>query len=315
MPTPPELDAQIQTAFEQAHYQTVLDLATEAAHQYPEDRPMLDYWRMCAAARLNDSATVCQVLGDSLASGFWYGEAVLRQSPSLQPLQGQPEFEHLIETCRSRQQAQAGPPLLNVLAPANVAQPPLLFALHGNQSSAANTQPFWQPAITQGWLVGLPQSTQMMWKDSYIWTETQTTRADVLAHLSALRAEHPFDHQRVVLGGHSMGADMALWLTLSESIPARGFVLIGAGGPLCDEPADCLPLLKDHAPAAAHLRGYIILGDQDPLILPDKLQQLAALLTEAGLQCQVEVIPGATHDPHPGYPAALLRGLAFVLAD
>jgi pimeloyl-ACP methyl ester carboxylesterase len=250
-----------------------------------------------------------------LASGFWYGEAVLRQSPSLQPLQGQPEFERLIATCRDRQDAESGPPVLKVLTPTNATEPPLLFALHGNQSSAVNTRPFWQPAVAQGWLVGLPQSTQLMWKDAHIWTETQSTKTDVLAHLTALRAQHPFDPQRLVLGGHSMGGDMALWLTLSETIPARGFVLIGAGGPLCDEPTDCLPLLKEHAQAVPHLCGYFIIGDHDSLILPDKLRQLANLLTEAGLQCQVEVVPDATHDPHPGYEAALLRGLDFVGAN
>lgn len=314
MPTPPELDAQIQTAFEQANYQAVLDLATEAVHQYPEDRPLLDYWRMVAAARLNDPTTVCRILAQSLASGFWYGEAVLRQSPSFQPLQGQAEFERLIETCRDRQNAETVAPVLKVLTPPNVTQPPLLFALHGNQSSATNTRPFWQPAVAQGWQVALPQSTQLMWKDAFIWTETQTAKADLLPHLAALRAQHPFEPNSLVIGGHSMGGDMAIALTLSETIPARGFVVIGPGGPLCDEPTDCLPLLKEHAKALPNLRGYIIIGDADPVILPDKLHQLADLLTEAGLQCQVEVIPGATHDPHPAYEPALLRGLDFVIA-
>lgn len=309
--TYPELDAQIQNNFGEGHYQAVLDLASNGVKQFPNERPTLDYWRMCAAARLNDATTGCRILGQALAGGFWYGEAVLRQSPSFKPLQGQAEFERLVETCRDRQMAEAGEPVLRVLTPAKVEESPLFVALHGNGSSANNTRPFWQPAVAQGWLVAMPQSSQLMWKGSSIWTEPETAKAEVLPMLETLRAEHSYDPNRVVVAGHSMGGETAMWLAITGAIHSRGFVAIGPGGPLCDEPETWRPILE--AQATTGLRGYIIIGDADNLILQDKIHQVAKEFAQAGIACEVEVVKGATHDPHPGYEAALVRGLEYVV--
>lgn len=305
-----ELNTQIEQHFARADYRPVMDLAAEGIRRFPEDRPMLDYWRMCAAARLNDPVTTCRILAQSLASGFWYGEAVLRQSASFKPLQGLPEFENLIQVCRDRQTAAAVEPRLRTLAPVGVAPPPLLVALHGNQSTIHGTQPFWQPAVAEGWLVALPESTQMMWKGAHIWTEPEAARAEVLGHLAALREQASFDPARIVLGGHSMGGEIAIWLALTGALDARGFVVIGPGGPLCDEPENWKPIIAGNADR--DLRGYFIAGGSDPLILPDRLRILLALLAESGLACALEEVPGAAHDPHPAYEAALRRGLAFV---
>jgi len=306
-----DLDEQIQKHFGDADYQTAFDLATGGLDQFPSEHPMLNYWRMCAAARMDDRSTVYRILSQALETGFWYGEALLRNSPSFKPLLNDPAFELFIGLCRDKQKAEAGVRELRLLMRDPGEKPPLLVALHGNQSSPVNTQPFWVPAAQQGWLVALPQSSEMMWKGAYMWSDPEEADAEVLTYLNAMEGQHPYDLQRIVMGGHSMGGETAIWLALNGFTDVRGFVVIGPGGPLCDEPEKWQPIIEDRA--STTLRGYFILGGKDTLILPDKVREVARMLNAAGIPCEVEEVPEATHDLHPGYADALMRGLAFVL--
>jgi hypothetical protein len=101
---------------------------------------------------------------------------LFRQDADLQPLQGMPEFEQRLEVCRQRQAAAqaAAQPFLVVLQPGRLAPPaagyPLLLALHGNNQNARAALDSWRPAVAEGWLVALLQSSQVGGTDAYVWT-------------------------------------------------------------------------------------------------------------------------------------------------
>ena len=88
-----EITTQIGQHFQNREYAQALELATREAPRFLKDKPFLDYYAMCAAARLGEHTRVYEMLGTTLKAGIWYGEAMLRQSPSFQPLQGEPEVE------------------------------------------------------------------------------------------------------------------------------------------------------------------------------------------------------------------------------
>jgi dienelactone hydrolase len=307
-----QVTAQIGQHFQNREYAEALDVATREAPRFPRDKPFLDYYAMCAAARVSDYTRVYAMLEAGLQQGVWYGEYLLRQSPSFQPLQGQPEFERLVAASLEAQaQDTSSQSVLVTRRPGHhSAASPLLLALHGNNSTADASFPFWQAAADQGWLVAVPQSSQALYKGASHWTEHAAAVADIQPHFEALRGQ--FDPSQVVVAGHSMGGEIAIGLALRGTVGARGFITIGPGGPFTDEPEQWRADIE--AARERNLRGYFIVGEKDDLIQPQAIQTLAGMLNAAGLPAQVERVPDATHDFTPAYEAALLRGLAFVSA-
>lgn len=309
------LNQQLIQLFQNQRYAEALDLIVQDGPSFPADRPLVDYWQMCAAARLGKRQLVVQIAERCLADGLWYGPTLWRQSPSFQALQGDPDFERLVaasQTAAARE-APTEPVRLMYRPDNHPGAPPLLVALHGNQRAAAHTLPFWQAAVGQGWALALPQSTQAMFKGAYIWDDLPVAFAEVQAHCAQLQTAFSSDPGRMVLAGHSMGGLVAIHLAVSGLVPVRGFVANGPAVPFLETPEELEALL----PAARNrrLRGYFIVGAKDDDVLGDKIQALAETLQTAGVACQVETVPEATHAYSPDYDAALLRALAFIEAE
>ena len=297
--------------FQNQEFAAALELVTREGPRFPADRPLADYWRMCAAARVEQRQLVYQIAEQALADGLWYGQTVWRASPSFKPLQDDPAFERLVTASRAAEAAAATAPIMLTHLPAgHSAAPPLLLALHGNQRTAAATLPFWQAAVTAGWALAVPQSTQAMFTGAYVWDDLAQAQADVQARFAELRERLAFDAGRVVLAGHSMGGLIAIQMALTGALPVRGFVVNGPAVPFLEEPQALQAAL---GPARERgLRGYFIVGAQDDAINVVEIRALADQLRAAGLAVEVETVPEATHDYTPAYAAALLRGLEFV---
>ncbi len=232
-----------------------------------------------------------------------------RTTPSFEALQGDPDFERIVAACRAAQERDAptGEPVLITRLPQEHSNAlPLLVAFHGNESTASRTLPFWQVAVSRGWALALPQSTQAMYTDAYVWNDFQ-------AAWELLQQRIAFDARRVVLAGHSMGGLVAIRLALLGALDVRGFVANGPAVPFLDTPQELQALL---IPARERgMRACFIVGEKDKDIFADKVHQLAEKLQSAGIACQLEIVPGMTHDYAPAYDAALLRALAFVEAS
>jgi dienelactone hydrolase len=312
-PTFDALSNQLIQLFRDQQYTEALDLVTREGPRFPADRLLADYWRMCAAARVDNRALVYQVAEQVLAEGLWYGEVMWRQSPSFQTLQGDPDFERIVATARAaeeRDNPSRMPVLITRLPENHSSTSPLLVALHGNQRTAAHTLPFWQAVVSQGWGLALPQSTQAMFTGAYIWDDLAEAQASVQAHFAQLQRQIAFDPDRVVLAGHSMGGLVAIQMALTGALKARGFVANGPAVPFLDAP-EALDALLDPARERG-VRGYFIVGTNDGAINVNEIHALAEKLRSAEIACEVDTVPDATHDYSPAYDAALLRGLAFV---
>jgi dienelactone hydrolase len=312
-PTFDSLNEQLTQFFQNKQYAEALDLITREGPRFPADRMMADYWRMCAAARVGNYLLVYQVAEQSIADGLWYGEMMWRQTPSFQPIQGNPDFERLVATSRAmeEQDTSTAKPIMLIHLPENHSPAsPLLIALHGNMLTAAHTLPFWQPAVSQGWALAVPQSTQTMYKGAYAWNDLEASQACIQANFAQLQGQIAFDPKRVVLAGHSMGGLVTIQMALTGSLNVRGFVANGPAVPFLDSPGQLDALL----PSARErgLRCYFIVGEKDSDISLDDVHSLAGKLESAGIPCKLETVPGATHDYSPGYDSALPRALAFV---
>jgi pimeloyl-ACP methyl ester carboxylesterase len=308
-----KLTEQLVDFFQNKRYAEALELIMAEGGNFPKDRMMVDYWKMVSAARLENRELVYQVARQMLADGLWYGEFLFRQSPSFAPLQGDPEFENIVTSSREAQlrDAPPGDPIVITKIPADHStKSPLLIALHGNQSTAEKTLPFWESAVSDGWVTVIPQSSQVMFKGTFAWDDLDQSKAYVMDQYNALTKTTAFDPKRMVIAGHSMGGLVAIQMALQGLLPVCGFVVNGPAVPYLDKPEELDKLL-----ISAHERGlrtYFVIGEQDNAINTPEVKNLAEKIKTAGIPCEIEIVPDATHDHTPAYDAALRRGLTFV---
>jgi hypothetical protein len=171
----PELAEQIQKHFAEGTYSEGLSLASEKITAFPEEYPTINYWRICLAARLEQFDLANKFLETTLASGIWFADFLLRQSPSLENIQGNGEFERLVEISGQMREADGESVPLLVARPENACGPgdagcPGLIFLHSNLDTAQRNLKQWAHLCAQDWLVAVPQSEQALWAGAYTWT-------------------------------------------------------------------------------------------------------------------------------------------------
>lgn len=296
-------------------YTEALDVLTREGERFPEDAPTVLYLRSCMAVRVGQPDMALDLMQESLDKGYWYGEDVMRQSPSFQSLQGLPRFERMVEICKERHAEYAGAdPVLLTVEPEEGCPPekpcPLLIALHGNGSHTRPSIQAWRSIVSDGWLLAAPQSSQAVSVRAFVWDDQEIALREIKEHYSQLCAQHAIDTGNVVIAGFSMGGETALRAALSGTIPVRGFILVGPGGPTIGTPDAWLPLIEEAK--ARNLRGYILLGERDDSIPQDEIRTLAGLLNDNGIPCEFEVIPGIAHEYPRDFAPYASRALAFV---
>lgn len=317
-----EIQTEIQTLYQESKWADALTLATKYAGQFPERAHLFYYWRICLAARQSHLDQSLSLLAEALEKGIWYGEVLLRKSPSLQELQGLIAYESLIERNNRLQELEQENlyPLL-ILRPDQECngeehECPLLIGLHANASTALASVNFWKAAASLGWLVAIPQSSQAMWQGSYIWDDLDISRREIENHFDSIARRYSINRDKVVLAGHSMGGELAIWLALMGAIPIQGFLALGPAGPKLENPEQWLQAIQTARSRAQErgdsLRGYFIVVENDHTIPHQEIRELVEMLVQAGFDCQIETLSGIGHEYSPDYEEALLRGLDFI---
>jgi predicted esterase len=308
-----ELNVQGMALYGEQKYAEALDLLTREGGNFPEHAADIAYLRSCMAARVGKPEVAVAILEEALQQGHWYGEQVMRLTPSWQALQGMPAFERVAAMCKEREAAEHPESRVFVLEPVGGIQAgqryPLIIALHGNGDNGMRALAGWQAVTSAGWLLAVMQSSQMAGSDSYGWFDVDLARREIQGQFASLCEQYPIDTARVILAGFSMGGELALRLTLDGTIPARGFALLGPGGNI--EPAEAwLPFIE--AGATRGMRGYVMLGAEDINVPQDEIRSLVTLLNDNGIPCGFETIPDIGH-AYPAENAPILgRALAFI---
>ncbi len=305
------LFAEIQEHFQTAAYRQALDCATLGVQRFPEAFAGFTYFRLCAAARLNDHALLKQTVADSLARGVWYSEFLWRESPSFKPLQGTPEFEALVQAnlkARAEHATAGKTPAPLTLAPDTAAPHPTLLVLHGNSSTAQAEVDTWRPAVAQGWLLAMAESSQMNWPGEGVWDDYETARRDVLGYFETLCAGYPVDRDRLVLAGFSLGGQVALRLALEGAIPARGFILHEPYTPAQDPWEERIA-----AASGRDLRGYFIASENDRGCTLESIQAVADSCVAHGIPCSLKTITDQGHNYPQDFSLYLAEALDFVM--
>jgi predicted esterase len=311
-----QLLTQAAQLYQGGEYAEALNLITREAGRFPTEARRTYFWRVCMASLINETELAFQLLEEAVAAGLWYPETQLREDPDLLPLQELPRFEQQVEVCRLRQaeaQAQAVP-TLTILEPEGDCREalrpcPLLLALHGNNQNVESSVGFWRSAVSNGWLLALPQSSQASGPGIYAWNDRDWAVREIQTHYVRLREQYAVDPNRVVVAGFSMGGEVAIWSALTGAIQVRGFIAVGPGGPYIREPGNWVPFIE--ASRGRGLRGYLVVGGQD-VFCCSGTQALATLLSSHGIPYELEVHPRLGHEYPPGFEQSLSRALQFI---
>jgi dienelactone hydrolase len=294
-------------------YVGAFNLATAGLEQFPQNRNFVQGLRAMLAVRADEEDTSLAILREVIdESGRWFGKRFW-QDEDFDAIRENAEFVrlHAISDERMKAAQAAVKPELTTFEPPDTPAP-LLLALHGNSSSVFWHQDHWRPAADQGWLVALPQSSQLAGHDTqdqlaYNWDHEPTVDREIRDHYAALRGR--FTEDRVVIAGFSRGAENAVRLALQGVVPARGFIAVCPGGPYSQEPELWDAVIG--AAAGRAVRGWVIMGGQDHFV--EGTNALVDKLRAAGLAVELSVYDDMGHDYPPDFQARLPEILAFVL--
>lgn len=304
-----ELAAAARAKIDAGDREAALTILT-AAHAFPLHAGHISLWRAELLLALDRGDESLDVLDEALAAGSRFKAEWLRENRKLAPLQGTARFEDIVARGASRyarDQADARP-AIEVHIP-TTARPaagyPIVFALHGNNSNVGQTHTHWMPAVDLGWLVALPQSSEIgISPNAYTWNDRDRTLAELEQHLAGVREVGLVDEHRIVLAGFSMGGLQALALVLTRRFPALGALSVGA----------YLPHIREFSAliATGHAAGrrfYLVVGDKDPSHV--STEQLATELEGAGVDVTLDVRSELGHAYPPDMNMTLRKALSF----
>ena len=296
--------------YEQGELEQAMALIKKNASRFPDQAVQTENWRICILSLQGKTDQALATMEDALRSGLWWSPEMLLEDPDLDALKGEPAFARLVERCavRQAQALSAGAPQPLILSPQdNPPAPfPWLLVMHGRHSNAAFNAPYWSPVIHQGWLLAMAQSRQHVDSSNATWDDTERAIQDVRRQAERVMETHPADTDRLVLAGFSQGAGLAIRMSLSRALPARGWIAVAPYLPDVDWLVDHLES-REGAPA----RGYIILGEQDPL--GQSFSQINDVLRQGGVEVEVERHADLGHMYPQDFTASLRRGLDFIL--
>lgn len=300
-----ELRQQIFSLHHAGEYAAAAELLAQRQPDFPtaEEQARIMFWRVCFHSLGGDLPAALDTLQAAYDAGHWYGSTWLRVDSDLTPLQGHPQFEALVARFQQRgHDLWANAPRSREELLAATAPAPLLMALHGNNSAARTSVDFWRPAHAHGWHVVLPMSTQAASTDTARWDDDEWSLKDVRFHYDDLLASQAVTPAQVVVGGFSMGGRLALTLGLTQPFPIAGVIAVG-------------PALGDGAerwrPTLENLRGTsvrvcLVIGQEDDAeMIVNPARDLAALLVDYGIACQLHRYPDLGHAFPPDFASLL----------
>lgn len=294
--------------YQEGDYQGALGLIERDAGRFPAYQAQVLGWQAAVLALMDRADEAVGVLRAAEEQGCWYAADALRGDPDFGNLQERADFRRLVDRLDARREAAARElrPERVLIQPAGEGPHPLLVVLHGNNSSVPITLPIWEAAARENWLVAGIQSSQPAWTSGiYVWNDTDRSLAEMRAHLHELRAAYSVDPGRIVAGGFSMGAQVALRMALDPEFNLRGVI---AHETWFDEPGMAQLADQVRNSQRTDTRVVLIAGNENSEYV-QIARQIQTMLTDHGMVCDLVLSSNRQH----GYPAEFSQLLSEAL--
>jgi len=294
-----ELQTEVYRRRDAGDRETALELLAAAGPSFPDQAAHVYLARVQLSAELGRIDEAIRVFAEALGAGCRYPLPVLR-GETFAALHDIVEFERLEHIAAMRYDAElaASRPKLVVRAPSTGEPRGTLLVLHGNNSRADRTVPYWEHTLELGWRLALAQSAEISFTPGmFVWNDGAAAHSQLRRHLRDLEG-------RVMACGYSMGALRALELGASEPDRVAGVVAVGPYFP----PSAVQPLAE-----ALRVPAAIVVGRRDEHGWPGS-EELARRVVAAGRRVHLDVLPGQGHGYPPDMAAALEKALRFLEA-
>ncbi|WP_444684531.1 alpha/beta hydrolase [Alkalicoccus luteus] len=265
-------------------------------------------YSLAAASGHEDEALV--IMKEAIIeNGHWYSYNYLLEDDDLESLRKYEEFQYMIELCKNREEEakRNAASKLEVICPEE-GQPKdrLLIALHGNQENNMFTKENWQTVTSSGFVLGLPQSSQVEFSGGYTWDDVEKGSIELHTHYETMKQNFHVNNDRIILGGFSAGTGVILNTILKRDIPVQGFIFVGPWLPNIEQCADELITLAENG-----IKGYIICGDQDEDCL-QCTKEFIEVLEKKNVQHVFELVKGLDHDYPENFNRLLNNAIEYL---
>ncbi|MEC5236771.1 alpha/beta hydrolase [Bacillus sp. FSL R9-9530] len=239
-----------------------------------------------------------------IENGFWYGSEYLISDDDLKPLHKFEEFHRMVQLCKEREELAKKSEQADVKYKYSKQNENLLITLHGDQENIQIIEPYWNSVMEQGFMLALPQSSQIQFSDGYVWDNIERGREELKGHYNKIKVNKPFEN--IIIGGFSAGARVALHSMLQGEIEVNGFIFVAPWLPEMEEWEEMIGILHDKS-----IKGYIICGDQDEDCF-EGTQQFVKLLKDKNIEHKYKVVPNLNHDYPHNFDELLKEAIEYI---
>ncbi|MBK5425076.1 alpha/beta hydrolase [Bacillus mycoides] len=239
-----------------------------------------------------------------IENGFWYGSEYLISDDDLKPLHKFEEFHRMVQLCKEREELAKKSEQADVKYKYSKQTENLLITLHGDQENIQIIEPYWNSVMEQGFMLALPQSSQIQFSDGYVWDNIERGREELKGHYNKIKVNKPFEN--IIIGGFSAGARVALHSMLQGEIEVNGFIFVAPWLPEMEEWEEMIGILHDKS-----IKGYIICGDQDEDCF-EGTQQFVTLLKDKNIEHKYKVVPNLNHDYPHNFDELLKEAIEYI---
>ncbi|MEK4737877.1 MULTISPECIES: alpha/beta hydrolase [Bacillus] len=239
-----------------------------------------------------------------IENGFWYGSEYLISDDDLKPLHKFEEFHRMVQLCKEREELEKKSEQADVKYKYSKQNENLLITLHGDQENIQIIEPYWNSVMEQGFMLALPQSSQIQFSDGYVWDNIERGREELKGHYNKIKVNKTFGN--IIIGGFSAGARVALHSMLQGEIEVNGFIFVAPWLPEMEEWEEMIGILHDKS-----IKGYIICGDQDEDCF-EGTQQFVKLLKDKNIEHKYKVVPNLNHDYPHNFDELLKEAIEYI---
>ena len=288
-----QMRARLGELYQQQKYTDAADLLDKALGRFPEHikANTFNLALMCSHLEQYDRGVKALLYG--LERGIWYGLYDFTHT-LWDPYRETKAFRDFLERndgFRLEAQRRARPEL-KVQAPKGYTTEnryPLFIALHGGGENMTAFSRNWRSETLESeFIVAYLQSSQVVSMDGFGWTEDiNLAKKEIFEAYQKILTEHSVDMDRILIGGFSSGGVAALMVTLDETLPVAGFVV------LCPAKPEGFTAEKVRAAAERGVRGTLLTTELDRRLEDQKA--MATLMELESFPCEFIVTPDIGH--------------------
>jgi hypothetical protein len=227
-----DMRAHFGNLYNEGKYAEGAELLEWALKRFPDNLMANAYNLTLVCGKLDNFERGVEVLHYALENGVWFGKYAFNHElwNGYRDLDKFKEFEARNAEMMLEERKKCTSKML-VVTPDGYKKDkkyPLFIALHGGGENMTNFKEVWKSETLEKEFVTLyVQSSQIIAMNGFNWTEDlEITKKEITDAYNDLMGKYDIDRGEIIIGGFSSGGVAALEVTLCNTLPVTGFVVL-----------------------------------------------------------------------------------------